>query len=106
MRGRDILETALYGGITYWATPEGTQRDAEGLPTQTTLTSDEGDFEPLTVRCGDLVPAARAVLAAYPKTQGAGYIRQALAENDPGMIDAEAADMIVQVAVFGEIIYG
>ena len=35
-----------------------------------------------------------------------GYIRRAVQENDPGMIDADAADCIVQVAAFGKVLYG
>lgn len=35
-----------------------------------------------------------------------GYIRRAVQENDPGMIDADAADCIVQVAAFGTVVYG
>ena len=35
-----------------------------------------------------------------------GYIRRAVQENDPGMIDADAADCIVQVAAFGSLLYG
>ncbi len=100
MRGNDILDTALYGGFTYWA--------ACAVRTATTFTlvnvgDDDGE---ITVKVGALVPAAREVVRKYPHTQGAAYIRQALAEDDPGMIDAEAADMIVQVAAFGEIVYG
>ena len=35
-----------------------------------------------------------------------GYSRRAVQENDPGMIDADAADCIVQVAAFGSLLYG
>lgn len=36
----------------------------------------------------------------------AAMIRQADSENDAGMIDAEAADVIVQAGLFGKIVYG
>lgn len=35
-----------------------------------------------------------------------GYIRSGVVGNDGGDIDAEAADVIVQVAAFGEVIFG
>jgi hypothetical protein len=31
---------------------------------------------------------------------------QAMAENDCGLIDSEAADVIAQLAIFGEVVYG
>lgn len=36
----------------------------------------------------------------------AGYIASAIREDDPGQIDADAADCIVQVAMFDELRYG
>jgi hypothetical protein len=33
------------------------------------------------------------------------YIRQAIDNDDPGMIDASCADVILQVAMFGEVVY-
>lgn len=35
-----------------------------------------------------------------------GYIVSAVLDRDPGMIDADAADAIVQVALHGELVYG
>jgi hypothetical protein len=35
-----------------------------------------------------------------------GRIMQAMAENDCGHIDSEAADVIAQLAIFGELVYG
>jgi hypothetical protein len=35
-----------------------------------------------------------------------GRIMQSLAENDCGHIDSEAADVIAQLAIFGEVVYG
>ena len=35
-----------------------------------------------------------------------GYIQRALRENDPGYMDADCADVLVQLAVFGRLIYG
>jgi hypothetical protein len=35
-----------------------------------------------------------------------GYIRRAITESDPGHIDCEAADVIAQAAILGELRYG
>jgi hypothetical protein len=35
-----------------------------------------------------------------------GYIVRAVLDGDPGCIDADAADAIVQVALHGELVYG
>lgn len=99
MRGIDIWNTA---GIGYWG---------DGDVTANVITLEAygeavGDFAPVTLPVGSLVPAARRTLALYPNTQAAPYIRAALAQNDPGALDAEAGDMIVQVAAFGRIVYG
>jgi len=94
MNGSDMLAIAVEGGINYWAHVvsyddlRATVLDAE----------DEGS-KSVTVTAADMARAAKTVCAMYPNTRGAGYIRQ---DN----IDAEAADMIFQVAAFGDIIYG
>lgn len=103
MNGIDILDVAAYGSIDYWATiRENVQINGSGYM----RLRDDEDGTTYTIKAADALKAARKVLDLYPNTRGAGYIRTALTENDPGMIDAEAADMIVQVACFGDIIYG
>src|SRR5690606_5245883 len=108
MQGKDILETALYDGIDYWANVLHVERDEYGQPVTASVV--EADAQAAyaglrVIHSGQLVPAARKVVELYPDTRGAGYIRQALRDDDPGHIDAEAADMIVQVHLFGEIVY-
>lgn len=95
MNGTDIIITAVEGGINYWAEILAyTSADGRG---SVTLADEDGDV--YTVTAGQATEAARKVVELYPNTQGADYIRV----ND---IDAEAADMIVQVACYGEIVYG
>lgn len=103
MKGTDILDVAAYGAITYWATiRENVQIGSNGYM----RLRDDEDGTTYTIRAADAMAAAHKVVDKYPNTRGAGYIRTAIKDNDPGMIDAEAADMIVQVACFGEIVYG
>lgn len=110
MRGRDLLETALCGGISYWANVQDVVRDGDDMPVAVAFIGG-GDAEAsehglCRVRCGQMLPAAREVVRRYPDSRGAGYIRDAMRLDNPGLVDAEAADMILQVAAFGEVIYG
>jgi len=56
------------------------------------------------------VAIARATAAIWNGQHGdteiRRYIADAIADHDAGCIDADAADAIMQVATFGEIIYG
>lgn len=96
MNGTDIIITAVEGGINYWA--DVTEyRNEPGKGKVTLVDVEEGST--YTVTATQASDAAQEVVRLYPNTRGAGYI---LADN----IDAEAADMIVQVACFGEVVYG
>jgi len=100
MNGTSIIETANHGAIGYWGR-------ATIVGNRVTVTCTEpGDFEPITFPLGDIAKAARTVVEKYPGTDGAECIRDAIRESDLGYIDGEAADMIVQVAAFGEVEYG
>ena len=84
MRGSDIWESGIVGASCPWASDKHFDR----------------------VKPDQLVKAAREVVRLYPDTEGAECIREALRDDDPGMIDGEATDMIVQVHLFGEVRYG
>lgn len=113
----DIMTTAAYGAITYWA-EEPTQADFDAAkPDQHVIrVNDEDDYDgPQTFW---LTPAKirQAIVEVaegrHTNDTIAGYVRQAFrdwtAEDgiDTGDIDADAADCIVQVACFGEVVYG
>lgn len=102
---KDILTTAVESGTDYWAYSADVQRDTTTHAVDRVTfvdATDEAAFLPVTVRWGQVLPAMQAVLDQYPKTRAAAQIRT----NDPGMIDAEGADVIAQVAAFGEIVFG
>ena len=101
MNGRDILTTAVEGGIGYWATVTASKRaeDLSWLEVTLEPAGDPDEFKPVTVKCGSLPEALRSFAKAHPKTRTAEYVK-----NDD--IDAEAADVAVQVAAFGEVVYG
>jgi hypothetical protein len=61
-----------------------------------------------TVNAENLTKAFQTFVQEEPpaNTSITGYIQRALRENDPGYLDADCADVLVQIAVFGRLIYG
>lgn len=101
----DILVTAVEGGINYWAIVEGYQHSGEPADRKVVVRHPEGVAQ-VTLR--DIVLAVRKIInKRVPVTP---YIRDILVEADKtldaGDIDAEVADVVVQVAAFGKIVYG
>lgn len=121
---QDIIDTASYGGITYWATAP-TDAEFAALPEGKEYTIVEGvdDFpfggrevEAVHYLSKDDIRLAYAKLLdpgqEYVGREVHGYIldswRNRTEEDgiDCGDIDADAADVIVQVACFDEVRYG
>ncbi|ATE85400.1 hypothetical protein [Streptomyces phage phiScoe23] len=120
---QDIMDTAAYGGITYWAT-EPTEEEFNGLPEGKHYTIVEGvdDFpfggrevDEVHYLSKDDIRLAFARLLdpgqEYVGREVHGYILDAWRDRDDngidtGHIDADAADVIVQVAALGEVRYG
>lgn len=115
-----VLVTAFdgnYGSCHYWADLNRIERYSNGVEwwKQVTFTDalerDEGngDTKTYTVNAEQIVTAMQKFLDANSHMANdtiTGYIRRAVMENDPGMIDGDAADCIIQVAAFGEVVYG
>ncbi|QYW07252.1 hypothetical protein SEA_CHUCKY_68 [Streptomyces phage Chucky] len=122
---RDIIETAQYGGITYWAL-QPTQEEFDALPEGKEYTIVEGEFdawiggerevEEVHYLSKDQIRAAYARLLdldqRYVNREYHGYILDSWRDRtdrdgiDTGSIDAGTADIIVQVAAFDEVRYG
>lgn len=119
---RGVLCTAVEGGTNYWAQVsaikrEGYRADAKvnepGFSDWSYLgytlhdSEDEGKKHVVTVAT---VKRGLKLLTQDTKVGVRQDIRKAilLANIDPdnGDIDAEAADVIIQVGIFGEIVYG
>ncbi|MGO4302193.1 hypothetical protein [Cupriavidus sp. RAF12] len=108
---KEVLTTAVEGGISYWAQATGpAERDSDHNVIQIELEPSEGpdEFEKKLV-------TAHTVAAGIEKVMSAGFsvnpqipsdILQALGANDTGYIDAMDADVIIQAGLFGEIVYG
>lgn len=109
----DLATTAWYGAITYWAT-DPVSEAPEG--TIISLRVEDYDDEPL-----DFHLSAEVLVAAFAKIISKeapigdwvyAYFKSAWDERTPdeglemGNIDAVAADVWVQVACFGTIVYG
>jgi hypothetical protein len=123
---RDIITTAVEGGIGYWSQCSQYQwvDDHEGRV-----------YVPVGERVGDCARAVIHVLSddesGYVETgliidveviarglklitdggtnlndRSRKLIRQADRENDAGYLDADSADVIVQAGLLGEIVYG
>lgn len=111
---RDIICTAIEGGINYWCarsrksllTPDGDyvevyirEHDDDGDPTG----------KELTIDANTIIRGISSILQGQVKTNS--EVRKAIAGDNAnpehaGMIDADAADCIVQAGLFGEIRYG
>jgi hypothetical protein len=112
----DILVTAIEGGIGYWAGAERIDRDEDLNILRADLydryTEDE-EGEPHTTTCS-LTTKDTALDRAMERILDESlcgdwivqYVRDAVEHDDLGFIDATAADVIVQVAMFGEVIFG
>jgi hypothetical protein len=110
-----------YGVCYYWAelnnlvvkkaeTPDGFDRWQEVTITDI-VERDEGSGEVnvYTINAENITKAIQQFLDDNQHMANntiTGYIRRAVQENDPGMIDGDAADCIVQVAAFGTVLYG
>lgn len=112
----DIMVAALEGGITYWAdaavVPEdrrvadwGHEQIARGgvLRIHTTEPWDEDDTEWFTLTREKLL---NGIKQAYVGNYYADYDWCDGQTLDCCQVDAEVADAIVQLALFGEVVYG
>lgn len=108
----DVTITAIEGGIGYWSVCHSYKWDDEPEVTAVIQEFDEGTGEPY----GDKITVNRALIRKGIKQVISGeagvhesmvkLIAGASAANDGCDIDADAADVIVQAAIFGELVYG
>lgn len=97
----DVITTACEGGINYWA--NSLSRTLNHIRI---VESEDARTHNLTVRT--LVNAMHVIINGMVRINSAtrAEITEGVFNNDAGMIDAQGADAIVQVAVFGELVYG
>lgn len=116
----DIVETAAYGGITYWAEdPHQEDFSYDSHPKDTVATIRDRIEDRVFFLTADQVrEAVRKVAINHPRLVNdtiQGDLRSAFTSDtipnkgsglDCGEIDADVADCVIQVACFGEVTYG
>lgn len=98
-----LVEMAGYG-IKYWAV------DAEDTGTSFIVWYEDVEGDPSTIQKRTATYEELAHKLADFAANGHGYVseyaRAYFRDMDAGEIDGELADVIVQLAIFGEVIYG
>jgi len=98
-----LVDTAGYS-IGYWASAAVVDSEAH---TYTVTDGETGEIKTLTA---DQLLSAMLRLAydenANVTDSIAKYAREALTTGDYGDVDGEVADMVVQIAMHGEVVYG
>jgi hypothetical protein len=108
----DILIGAVEGGTGYWATVSDYQHSGPAADTSATLheieSGDDEHPDGREVTTETIEAGIQAILDPYFRvlTHLRAAITHAHNECDAGGLDAEAADVIVQAGLFGEIVYG
>lgn len=111
--GQDILTTAVEGGIGYWFQIHESKRtdeldwvEVEGHE----LSDDESGFDGPrhTIKSTQLEKAARKIVTGEVQLRSdlRDAVTRMMRDRDASYIDADSADCIVQVAVFGDTKYG
>lgn len=106
----DVICTALEGGIGYWCSATDITRTEDKMNyTSFRAYDDEDDGFLGAVDIYVIATGIRQILnnpnvVCSKATKRA--LERAVSENDSGYIDAEVADCIVQMGLFGGIVYG
>jgi hypothetical protein len=100
----DIIDGAEEGGIGYWAS-----RSVNDLTNRTLTITDDQDNKPTTITYDQIVNAISDLVNG--RVSISSSIRDAitsdLASGDYGCyMDATCYDVIIQVALFGDVVYG
>lgn len=109
----DVITTAVEGGINYWSQviaykwTEGPEHTYAQVVKEEDL-RDPGDPDHYTINTDVVVLGLTRLLNGEIEVnnQIMGYIRQSLDDESSYMIDADAADIIVQAGLFGKVLFG
>lgn len=108
----DVLITAVEGGISYWAVTHAYQwSDENPYSTMADIEDEESDEEPkiLSLTIQIIETAFERITAGSIEGLHDSFRGQLIAAgqvNDAGLIDSSGADCIVQVGMFGSVVYG
>lgn len=103
----DVLTTAIESGAVYWASFAKLER-AEDLTVTFSIIFDEDEKEVGRVGRADIIRAMKRIVAGEIQISPdvIGQCALALAKSDDTDFDAGDADSVLQVACFGEVVYG
>jgi len=109
----DIITGAIEGGINYWAATEEYKWDCPAQDTHAVIREvldfDAPEYGPPVIMTLDTIARGIRILLE-PGVEISPDIREAVREgnrdNDACYIDADAADCIVQMAIFGKLVFG
>lgn len=96
MTGTELLATAVEGGISHWAHVREYHHTG---PRRFATVTDYTEGGTYNITAEDMVAACKRALKLYPDSVAA----QAIRADD---VDADAADLVFQVACFGRAVYG
>jgi hypothetical protein len=110
---QDVLITAVEGGTGYWAACDSyrwSDEEPEAAFVRLMEETKPGHYGG-TPEDVDIDTIARGIARVLDpefrvNAQIRQWIREGNRDNDAGMIDTDAADVIVQAALFGELRYG
>jgi hypothetical protein len=112
----DIFVTALEGGIDYWACASeyylGKDReyDLDGFYALVSDSEEDDTFpDNSRIDLNVIVKGLNKIInddTVKINSEIRRTIRQASIANDAGLIDADAADCIIQVGLLGELVFG
>lgn len=103
-RIENLIEMAGFG-IGYWATDAEWDSDAQTY----TIFEDDEDNNPIrhVLSYKNIEEAAEKIINGFSNLPNGGWAANAVYSAwSADDVDAEAADIIIQVACFGEVIYG
>jgi len=103
----DIVITAIEGGVNFWADVRDYNYSTPGSVSARIRDSESvGEWEVVNM---DTIAKGLGLIRKNNDLVGdvyLGYIKTAESEKDAGIIDADTATAIVEVALFGEVVYG
>lgn len=103
----DILTTAVEGGIDHWASARRHELSDTGYR-RVEVTDQDGEFDWQVVDA-DIVARGVSIILQDGQTvldeYWAAMLREARAAGNASLINPELADYIVQVGLFGEVVF-
>jgi hypothetical protein len=105
----DILTMAVEGGIGYWSVVHDSERaeDLGWLAVQLGPTDElEDDFKLTWIRLDNLQAAIDLIVSKRETVNVKKQIVDEVCSGDIDRFDSDTADVIVQTAMFGELMYG